>query len=302
MKYKNGQLFWGFLFLTIGTLFLLDKNNFFIPIPNEIWNYWPVLIVLWGVAILTKGTFLKPIISIVAGAFIGLFIYGSIFGLHINYSDDDDVEREFSTSTFYEDFREPTETATLSLRTGIGKIKIGGITDKLIDGTSSGFYNSFNFKTRYRDSNARVVLRHTHEDFEILGDKQFRNLKISLNPNPEWDVDIKVGAAKVQLDLSDYIVSKFNLETGATTTKLIFGEKQKTVKANIEMGAAELDIQIPEKTGCLIKGDMVLVVKDFDGFVKIDKKRYQTLNFEESENKIYINFDGGVSTLKVGRY
>ncbi len=302
MKYKNGQLFWGFLFLTIGVLFLLDKNNFFVVVPDEMWNYWPLLIVFWGVAILTKGTILKPIISIIAGVFFGLFIYGSIFGLHPNFDSEKESENEFSTSTFYEDFRDPTETATLSLRTGIGKISIGGTTDKLIEGTSTGFYNNFNFKTRYRDNNARVVLRHTQEDFELLGDNKYRNLKLSLNPTPEWEVDIKVGAAKVKLDLAKYKVKKFNLETGATTTELKFGEKQKVVKANIEMGAATLNIQIPKNSGCLIKGDMVLVVKNFDGFDKIDKKRYRTYNFDESDNKIYINFDGGVSTLTIERY
>ena len=301
MKFKNGQLFWGFLFLTVGVLFLLDKNNFFVIVPNEMWKYWPILIVFWGVAILTKGTILKPIISVLAGVFIGLFIYGSIFGLHHSFDFDDEIDHEITTSTFYEDFRDSTESATLSLRAGIGKITISGITDKLIDGTSSGFYNNFNFKTRYRDNSARVVLRHS-QDIEILGDNNYRNLELSLNPIPEWEVDIQAGAATVKLDLTQYKVSKFKLETGATTTELKFGELQKIVKANIEMGAATLNILIPKNTGCLIKGDMVLVVKSFDGFDKVDKKRYQTFNFDESDNKIYINFDGGVSSFKVDRY
>ncbi|MCK5456889.1 MAG: hypothetical protein KAI45_07155, partial [Melioribacteraceae bacterium] len=232
MKFKNGQLFWGFLFLTVGVLFLLDKNNFFVIVPNEMWKYWPILIVFWGVAILTKGTILKPIISVLAGVFIGLFIYGSIFGLHHSLDCDDEIDRELTTSTFYEDFRDSTESATLSLRAGIGKITIGGITDKLIDGTSSGFYNNFNFKTRYRDNSARVVGRHS-QDIEILGDNQYRNLELSLNPIPEWEVHIQAGAATVKLDLTNYKVAKFNLETGATTTELKFGELQKTVKANI---------------------------------------------------------------------
>ena len=104
------------------------------------------------------------------------------------------------------------------------------------------------------------------------------------------------------MDLSQYKVSKFNLETGATTTDVKFGDKLETIKANIEMGAATLKIRIPEETGCLIKGDMVLVVKNLDGFNKIDKKRYQSLNFENSKNRIFINIDGGISTLKVVRY
>jgi hypothetical protein len=302
MKYKSGQLFWGFLFLTIGSLFLFDKNNIFIHIPENIWNYWPVLIVLWGISILTKGTFLKPIISAIAGIFFGLFLFGSIWGITPNLDSEEITDSEYTTSNFFEDYRNPTETATLSLRTGVGVISIEGTTDKLIDGTSSGFYNSFNFKTRYRDNNARIVLRHSKDDFEIFNDKQYRKLDVSLNPNPEWEIDLKVGAATVKLDFEKYKVSKLNLETGATTTDLKFGDRQDLIKANVEMGAATLHISIPETSGCLLKGDMVMVVKDLDGFEKIDKKRYKSYNFDNSKNKIYINLDGGVSTLKIDRY
>lgn len=302
MKFKSGQLFWGFLFLTIGVLFLLDKNGYYLFIPNDIINYWPLLIILWGIAIIVKGTIFKPIISVVSGVFVGLFLYGSIFGFNYVAHDRDEMERKVSTSTFYEDFRDSTEFATLSLRTGIGKIKIDGITDKLVAGSSSGIYNAFNFKTRYRNNTARVVLRHSKDEIELFGDNNYRNLELSLNQNPIWNIDIKVGAAKVMLDLSEYKVEKFNLETGATTTDLKFGSKQENIKINVEMGAATLKVKIPKESGCQIKGDMVLVVKDLEGFKDIGKKRFQTSNYESAKNKININFDGGVSTLKIEKY
>jgi LiaI-LiaF-like transmembrane region len=302
MKFKSGQLFWGFLFLTIGVLFLLDKNEYYLFIPNDIISYWPLLIILWGVAIIVKGTIFRPIISVASGIFVGLFLYGSIFGFnHINH-DSDEMEREISTSKFYEDYRDSTEFATLSLRTGIGKIKIDGNTDKLVSGSSSGVYNAFNFKTRYRNNTARVVLRHSKDEIELFGDNNYRNLELSLNQNPIWNIDIKVGAAKVMMDLAEYKIEEFNLETGATTTDLKFGSKYKNIKVNVEMGAATLKIRIPRESGCQIKGNMVLVVKDLEGFNDIGKKRFQTSNYESAKNKININFDGGVSTLKIIRY
>jgi ethanolamine utilization protein EutA (predicted chaperonin) len=135
-----------------------------------------------------------------------------------------------------------------------------------------------------------------------MNDKKSHKLDISLNKDPEWEIDVKVGAAKVKLDFSQYKVSKFNLETGATTTNLTFGDKEKIIKANVQMGAATLKINIPNKTGCMIKGDMVMMIKDLDDFEKIDKRRYKSYNFDNSKNKIYINLDGGVSTLEVKRY
>lgn len=302
MKFKNGQLFWGFLFLTIGTLFLLDKYNYSLFIPSSIVNYWPVLIILWGIAILLKGTIIKPIVSIISGIFVGLFLYSSIFGFNHISIDNDYTDKEVTTSDFYEDYKDSTQNATISIRTGVGKISVSGISDKLISGTSSGVYNTFNFKTRYRNNNARIVLRHTKDEIELFGDNNYSNLEFSLNPNPIWKIDLQVGAASVAMDLSEYKVAEFNLETGATTTELKFGNKEETVKLNVQIGAANLNIRIPRESGCQLKGDMVLVAKNLEGFKEVDNKLYQTENFNNAENKIFINFDGGVSTLKIEKY
>jgi hypothetical protein len=302
MKFKSGQLFWGFLFLTIGVLFLLDKNEFYLFIPVEITSYWPLLIILWGIAIIVKGTILKPIVSVASGIFLGLFLFGSVFGFNHISEDSDDLEREITTATFYEDYRDSIESATLSLKTGASKITIDGVTDKLISGTSSGLFNRFSFKTRYRENSARVILRHSKDEVELFGDNNYRKMEFSLNPNPVWNINLKVGAATMEMDLSKYKIAKFNIETGATSTDLKFGDKEENIKVNIEMGAATMKIHIPKESACQIKGDMVMVVKDFDGFEDIGKERYQTENFNSAQNKIFINFDGGVSTLKVDRY
>ncbi|PIQ08436.1 MAG: hypothetical protein COW71_11855 [Ignavibacteriales bacterium CG18_big_fil_WC_8_21_14_2_50_31_20] len=300
MKFKNGQLFWGFLFLTIGSLFLLDKNNYNLFIPNNIIDYWPVLIILWGIAILLKDTILKPIVSIITGIFLGLFLYASVFGFHYN-SNNGDKNEEISTSEFYENYIDSTQNATISIRTGMGKISVAGTTDKLISGVSTGINNSLNFSTRYSNNNARIVLRHIKEEF-IFGNNNHSNLEFCLNPNPVWIIDLQVGAANVIMDLSEYKVAEFNLETGATTSELTFGDKEELVKLNIEMGAATLKIRIPRESACQIKGDMVLVSRELEGFNEVDQKRYQTENFETAKNKIFINFDGGVSTLKIEKY
>ncbi len=302
MKYKNGQLFWGFLLLTIGVLFLLDKNEIYLLIPDSIISYWPLLVILWGIAILTKNTILKPIVSVVSGIFVGLFLFGSVFGFHYNSCENNDEENAITTSTFFEEFKDSTEYATLSLKTGANKINVGGLTSQLITGTSSGIYNIFNFKTRYRDNRARVVLRHTKDDINLFGDNNYRSLEFSLNPKPIWDIDLEVGVSTLKMDLSEYKISSFNIETGATNSDLKFGDKLENIRINIEMGAAKMKLHIPKNSGCQIKGDMVMVVKNLDGFKEYNNKYYRTDNYESAQNKIEIRFDGGVSTLKVERY
>lgn len=303
MKFKSGQLFWGFLLLTIGILFLLEKNDFYIAIPDEITSYWPLLIIFWGIAIMVKGTIFKPIIAAISGLFLGLVLYSTIFGFtYISHGESDDND-EVVASTFEEDYNDSLESATLLLRTGASRIVVNETTNKLISGTSSGQFNSFKFKTRYRDNSARIILRHINDDVDLFGnDGSNRKLNFSLNPNPIWNIDLEVGAATIKMDLSKYKIEKFNIKTGATTTKLTFGDRQRNLKVNIEMGAATMKIRIPKESACQIKGNMLMVAESFDDFIDVGKNRYQTENFDTAENKILINFNGGVSTFKVVRY
>jgi hypothetical protein len=296
MKFKNGQLFWGFFFLSIGAIFLLDKNDYINFIPHEIINYWPVLIIIWGVAILLKNTIAKPIISIISGIFLALFLYGSFWG----YTENSDYSDKYAN--FSEEFKDSTKNATLKITTGMGKITANGTTEKLISGSFSGINTISNFKTRYDNNDARIVFKQRNDDIHILGKNGNNNVDFSLNPNPIWKIYLTIGAAEVNLDLSEYKVSEFNLETGATDCELKFGNKLDLVNLDVEMGAANLRIFIPRESGCLVKGDMVLVSKEFDDLVKIDKDRFETDNFQNASKKVIINLDGGVSNFEIERY
>ena len=302
-KYSSGKVFWGIFFLSIGSLFLLAKNDYSIDLPNNLIDYWPVLIILLGLSILLKGTILKPIISAFSGLLAGLILFSLFFGTQFNSEEDENIiSSESSLSTYSENYNPDTKVATLSLKAGAGNIKIKSGTSKLIDVKSIGYNNTLSFNTRYRDNNARVVLRNASHEFNILDDSGSRNLNIKLNSNPVWKFNLKLGAAKVNMDLSDIAVSDFVLSTGATSSEIKFGDKNEEIKVDVEMGAATLDILIPKESGCLIKGDMVLVAKNLEGFDKIGNRRYKTRNFDSAGNKIIINFDGGVSTFKIERY
>ena len=123
-----------------------------------------------------------------------------------------------------------------------------------------------------------------------------------MNKTPLWNIKLELGAAKANLDFSEYKVKNFSFHTGATSTKLKFGDKTEMIKVHIEMGAAALKIYIPDNSGCEIKNDMILISKDFEGFSKIGKGHYISDNYDSTVNKIFIEFDGGISSLKILRY
>lgn len=304
MKLKNGQLFWGFFFFTVGILFLLEKKDYIILDFEAIWSYWPILLILGGLSIMFKGTIIKPIVAIISGTLLGFFLFSSFAFLFFNldFSDNDFEDSEYKYSTFSEELTDTNGNATLRLKAGAGKITIEDTTDKLFEGYSSGFFNSYNVNTTRNFDRTIVTLNYEPRDFKLFGNGKKNILHLSLNKFPLWNIKLELGAAKANLDLSEYKVKNFSFHTGATSTKLKFGDKTDMIKAHIEMGAAALKIYIPYNSGCEIKSDMILISKDFDGFSKISKGHYISDNYDNTDNKIFIEFDGGISSLKILRY
>ncbi|MDX1700958.1 MAG: hypothetical protein R3250_10090, partial [Melioribacteraceae bacterium] len=131
----------------------------------------------------------------------------------------------------------------------------------------------------------------------------FKNqFRLSLNENPTYNLDLQIGAAKSSFNLIPFKVKNLLLETGATDTKIKLGDKQDSVSVRIDMGAAALKIYIPESSGCKLKGDMVLMTKDLEGFKEFNSGLYITENYDSSNAKIHIDIDGGVASLDIKRY
>lgn len=304
MKLKNGQLFWGFFFLAIGALFLLEKKDLIIVDFEAIWSYWPILLILAGLSIMFKGTFVKSIIAVISGALLGVFLFSSFAFLFnsIEFSGNDLDDSSYKYSTFSEEYTDSVGKATLQLNAGVGKITIQDTTDQLFEGYSSGFLNSYNVNTIRNYDRAIVKMNYEPNNLNIFKKEKKNILYIALNKNPVWDIKLEIGAAKVNLDLSDYKINRFSLQTGASATKLKFGDLQQKIKAKIKMGAASLKIYIPYGSGCEIRSNMVLMTKDFEGFHKTGDGRYLSDNFDSSDNNIFINLDGGVSSLKIVKY
>lgn len=271
---------------------------------EAIWSYWPILLILAGLSIILKGTFIKPIVAIISGALLGLFIFSSFAFLYnsVEFSNNDFEDSHYKYSSFSEEYTDSNGSATLRLTGGAGKITIEDTTDKLFEGYSSGFFNSYDLNTTRNYDRTIVKLDYEPHSFKLFGKNNKNILHLALNKIPLWNIKLELGAAKVNLDLSQYKVKNFSLHTGASSTKLKFGDKTDRINAHIEMGAAVLKIYIPYNSGCEIKSNMILISKDFDGFSKIDKGHYLSDNYDTSTNKIFIEFDGGVSSLKILRY
>ncbi|MCY1521701.1 hypothetical protein D9M68_565260 [compost metagenome] len=123
-----------------------------------------------------------------------------------------------------------------------------------------------------------------------------------LNTFPEWDVNVKMGAGKLDFDLADYKVRNFSFDGGAADVQVKIGDHLPVTDVQVKVGVADIKIEIPEGSGCRIQTHTGLSSRDFEGFNKIRDGVYETSNYNSATKKVFINLDGGLSNFEVKRY
>jgi hypothetical protein len=302
---KSSNLFWGFFFITFGALYLLSRYTSFIIDWYAIWDLWPIVIILIGVSIILKGTFIKPVISLLMGIVLGLFVYGlvnDLFDISDNRYFHNRYLRDFSENNYQINFDDSIKHVDLKIDAGAGKFQIERTSDDMVKGYSQGNIGEYIFKSGNNDSLAWVNINMEDMNHNFFNSRYKNDLSLQLNDKPSWSFDIKVGAAKLYFNLIPFDVKDLSLQTGATDTKIKLGNKSKLTNVKVKMGAAALKIYIPKTSGCKITGNMALVSKDLDGFEKHSSDYYVTDNYENAQEKIDMEVEGGIASFKVEKY
>ena len=123
-----------------------------------------------------------------------------------------------------------------------------------------------------------------------------------MNEKPVWSIDLGIGAGKGDFDFSNYKVKRLDLETGAASIDIKFGDKVDNATVEVKSGVASVKFRVPEGVGCEIRMDGALNSKDFDGFEKVRSGVWQTEGYDKATKKITFDVESGLSSLKVSRY
>jgi hypothetical protein len=306
---KTSHIFWGTLFIVLGILILANNFSAINLYWDNLWQYWPLVLVLLGVSMLVKNVAGKSIIAGAAAVVLALVIFASV-NFTTSYIFDDNFEVDIgsgvsgdhSVTEYREAFDSSITNAMLYLEGGVGTFRIGTETDDLIYTMLEGPANHFNYSKNQIDSVANINLN--MKDVSInLGDAKFKSkVDIALNTGPIWDLDLAFGAASMKFDFSKFKVEDINLDMGAAKLDVKLGALAENLEFNLNAGASRIIIKVPEEVGCEVSTDAVLSRKDIRGFEKIESDFYRTDNYESADKKIYINIDCGVSSIDIRRY
>lgn len=308
---KLDRLMWGIVLLFIGGVLLLENFQIIEFYWGSVWRFWPIFLIIAGINILFNknksqlGGILS--LSILVITLVLLFFKGqrqsSDHRVADRVEEEINIDRgKYENLNFSHPYDDSTAVKTvLNISGGGTSFELQGATDSLIEARVQNSSAKFSLETIKQDSVISVNFKMKGKSNWNMGEGG-NDVDFNLNTNPNWEINMNMGAGEVNFDLSGYKVRTFNFDGGAAALDIKFGALLPITDINIKTGVADVKLNIPEGSGCLIKTKTGLSSKDFTGFTKLDNGTYETPNYKSAVNKIFINLDGGLSNFEVQRY
>lgn len=309
---KTGKIFWGIILVYLGILVLLNNFDIIDFSWRMVWKFWPVLLIIWGIDILISRENTKKaaiLVGLVTCFGLGLLTY---FGIKESRSDSrhahswgydgsfDHVEGD--GKIFIEDYTANIKKGKVTISGGAGNFSIKDTTEKLIEVRVDKGDGNYILKRTDNDSTVNLNFHAKSEKGISLPSNKVHEMKMYINRAPVWDIDVKVGAADVNLDLSPFKIKDLIFSGGAADVEIKLGNISQFQNVVVEAGVSSIEIKVPASVGCKIVNQSGLSSKTFDGFTQKGSGIYETANYATSAKKIDILLKTGISDLKVKRY
>lgn len=317
---KFDRIIWGVLLLFVGGVLLLNNFNVIEFYWRNVLNFWPIFLIILGVNILFNrnnsqtGNIISLGILVIALSF--LFVKGQEkpTGKHwwsdkvrgqVNIDDEDEnnSDGDYTKMHFSEAYAttDAAKKTILNISGGGTSFELKGTSDSLFVANVQRKNGTFGLTKVVSDSvntlTFKMADKHKNWSFGNGND-----VDMYLNTAPIWEMNLKMGAGQVKFDLSAYKVRTIHFDGGAAELDLKIGSLLPITDIAVKTGVADVKLNIPTSSGCRIKTKTGLSTKDFTGFTKISEDVYETPNYQTSTNKIFINFEGGISSFEVDRY
>ena len=296
---RRGFSLLGLLLVGFGTLLLLTVSGVAgLGIWFELVSYWPVLLILVGLKMI-----LAPRAPLVGMAVVSLVIVATIAAAWVPLS----VERIDDTPRIaYSTPLENTETFELGMGFVSGRVALRSEPsgDRLF---SAGFNNrpadvihdhTGSFSKIYLSTDGFSVDYSDGEgDFNLSG---LADWDLMVSPDVALDLDIRAGAADLDLDLTHLNVRRVFVGAGASQVRIRLPDSGKTL-VEIEAGAADIQITVPQGVAARIENDSFLNSTSIDSgrFPKADGE-HRSPDYFTAEDRVDIDIEAGASSVTVG--
>ena len=260
---RSNTLFWGFVLIAAGALFLLSNLGI---IQVNVWNLiWPLVLIALGLSVLLRTVFRRP-----------------------------------STAETVSIPLSGAEQAVVRINHGAGELNMssGAGEGVLLEGSFAG---GINHDERRDGNTVKVNLRMPSLVFPFFwapGDSL--NWDVHLSPRIALVFYLETGANRARIDLSDLLVNELRFKSGASATDLVLPENAGKTDVRIESGAASLNIRIPTGVAAQIRSESGLssINVDRNRFPKTGGV-YRSEDYDTAPNKADIRIQTGVGSVQI---
>ncbi len=297
---KNSNALTGTIFITIGVVFLL--NNFAIidwRILIDLLHFWPVFLIIFGLNLIFGKTmlfFIAPLLFIVL--IVVAIFYPTILPGRIGLSQEMGLSQDLELGIRQAKIQMTISAADIDIYNvkpeERGKLLLGKVSYRQVPPEVSYKVNGYeaivDIKSKKKNSFFGIGSLRGSENAMRLGLTELIPLRL----------DIKSGASDLYLDLSLLRVESLDLEAGASSIKIKFGDISEKLVGRIEGGVSQVVLMIPKWVGARIHLDSGLSSNNLKevGFEK-DGNVYTTPNYSKSDRVIDIDVSIGVGRLNV---
>lgn len=294
-----GSVFWGLLFVLVGTLLLLDNFNIISTNFTHLWRLWPVLIIGFGLSLLSLRGWIGALVSFVTAI--------ALLGLVTLVVVDTPLQTSLQPSshaqtTIQEDNPGSAKKLRVAVDAGAANIAISSTKEQSgIKATHEGNRSTLK-KTSKTNGDTRQVKLSTEFAHSFWLGSTLNNLSLELTQSLPVALTIDTGATNVQGDLSQVHLTSLDVDAGASSVNLRLGTAATQQTINFDAGASTIILHIPKQSGVRVESGGGLTKTSFDGLNKVSDSLYESTDFGSAKKQIIIRTDLGVSKFEIKRY
>lgn len=298
-NWNVGSIFWGLLFVLVGTLLLLDNLGIVEVNLWNIWELWPVLIIGAGLSFLSLRGWLSTLISFVAVvALLGLVAFALVDDLPYP-----DINKSNEQTTTLSDSADGAKRLQVGIDTGASNIVLSSSRErKGVEASQSSDFLRLVKKTETKGDTRHVLFSTDFVRRGIQFSSTDNRLQVDLTRSLPVALEIDTGATSVSGDLSQVRLTSLDIDTGASSIDLRLGALEQKQDVTLDAGASSIVLHIPKQAGVRIESDSGLTKLNFDGIDKVSESTYESSDFASSDRQIIIRADLGVSRFEIRRY
>jgi hypothetical protein len=294
-----GKLLTGTLLLLLGCLFLLVNLGYISwDIVEGLVKLWPLLLVAWGIGLMTRNTklrflgFLGPMILIFALVYV-------VWGYH--HGDGGDIQA-YNVSQELTDVDE----AKVTIKFAGGKLNVkSGSSMNLIDGELETSADSAEPSLSYYEEDGMGYASLRRRGSTHSGPGMRNRWDVTLTDQIPLQIALVSEGATSSLDLDGLQIADLDVDVAASRINARFGRGDMDAYVNIDAGVSSVRLEIPKQYGIRLVIDCSLCWKDLpDGMKKKSGGggAYYSKNYDTAPYRMDVEIDAGLSRVVLEQY